>query len=289
MKNGFILTSEESELLLHFEERGTIEKTAKALNKDASGVSRMLSGVARKYPAIEKRGGKWFLTETGKKLNDITRNSIQLQRSLLLKQEHLRLGTNREFGARVLSPHILTLSQLLQDTTFSIYTFEYGVEEAILSGKIDIGVDCGRPYDPDILYKHAAEESIVAVCTPQFLEENKDVLSRNFCRVPHLLYERLYPDILIAASKNNEQKVAAYFNDIASARSACIAGFGWAFLPKYTVREELDLKQTSLHSIYPSGTLKIRSLALKKVEKLVPGRSILLSIGCDLRAYSKGV
>ena len=36
MKNGFILTSEESELLLHFEERGTIEKTAKALNEEGN-------------------------------------------------------------------------------------------------------------------------------------------------------------------------------------------------------------------------------------------------------------
>ena len=43
--------------------------------------------------------------------------------------------------------------------------------------------------------------------------------------------------------QENRQNIVAYFNDIASARSACVAGAGWALLPRYAVKEELKTKK----------------------------------------------
>jgi len=241
--NQFILSSEDCELLLELEKSGTIEKTAKAVAKDPSGISRQLNRIAGLYPAIEKRQGKWIVTNIGKRLNNYTRDAIQIQKQLIKNLAVLRIGTNREFGARVIGPHFADLQNLFPNTRLVIHTFEQGTEEALLNGKIDIGIDCERPNDPDISYKLILDEPIVSVCSKSFYKKHKtEIESKKIYSTPHLLCERLYPDKIF--SKNSNQiNIHAIFNDVATARAACLSGVGWGLFPRYAVENEIKDKK----------------------------------------------
>jgi len=233
------MTAEESELLLAFEKMGNIEATARALRKDASGVSRQLSVIAKRCPALEKRNGRWMITEIGKALNGLARNVIQAQYGLLESRRSLVIRTNREFGSRVIGPNFLSLQKALPNTLLSVLTFENGTEEALLKGKVEIGFGCGRPFDPGIAYKLLVSEPIVIVATKAFRRRfEKEITERRLYQAPHLLWERLYPD-KIFSDRENKINVRAVFNDIATARAACLAGAGWSLLPRYSVEQEL--------------------------------------------------
>jgi DNA-binding transcriptional LysR family regulator len=242
-RNRFLLSSEDCELLLEFETCQTIEKTAEAIAKDPSGVSRQLAGIAKKYPALEKRGGRWILTSVGKRLNSQTRDSIQYQNQLAQVDSVVRIGTNREFAARVIGPDFSKLASLFPQSKLMLFTFEHGTEEALLTGKIDLGIDCERPGDPDIAYRQLIPEPIVAVCSKEFKKKyDKEIRADLLYQTPHLLCERLYPD-KIFLEQDNKLNVVALFNDIATTRAACLTGIGWSLLPRYAVRDELDRKE----------------------------------------------
>ncbi|MES2801388.1 MAG: LysR family transcriptional regulator [Bdellovibrionota bacterium] len=241
-KSVHILSSEESELLLAFESASSLEKIAEAIGKDISNVSRSLTKISEKLPVVEKQNNRWQLTDLGKRLNERTRDSIQFQKTLVNQQNFLRIGTNREFASRILGSRLQELIELFPNTQLRICAFEAGVENALLNGQVDIGIDCERPFSPDISYKICLTEDIIAVCAPKFKKMHlKDLKDGEFFNQPHLLCDRLYPD-RIFKKLDNKLNVIASFNDIATTRAACLEGFAWALLPRYTVQTELDLK-----------------------------------------------
>lgn len=239
-KTGFILTSEECELLMAFESAPNLEKLAGSVRRDISNISRSLSRISSKLPVIEKQSGRWVLTELGRKLNQHTRDSVQFQRSLFQKQSWLRIGTNREFAARVLGAHLNDIQSIFPESQIRIMAFESGTEQALLEGAIDIGIDCERPFSPEIAYKMSMKEPIIAVASPQFKKNhNKEIRDGRFFGLPHLLCDRLAPDRILIKSENTLNTLAS-FNDIATTRAACQLGQGWALLPRYAVRSEIE-------------------------------------------------
>ena len=236
---SFPLSSDECELLVAFETSPSLDKLAESMGRDISNISRALNRIAGKLPVIEKQAGRWVLTEKGRQLNLHTRDSIQFQQSLFQKQSLLRIGTNREFSARILGPRIKEMNSLFPQTQIRISAFESGTELSILEGLIDIGIDCERPFSPEISYKVATTEPIVAICTPTFKKSNlKSLKEGNFFSLPHLLCDRLSPDRILQKSENS-MHVFASFNDIATTRSACLQSAGWALLPRYAVNDEI--------------------------------------------------
>lgn len=168
MENAYILSSDESELLLAFETASSLEKLSKVLIKDISNISRSLNKIADKMPVVEKKNNRWQLTELGKRFNQHTRDSIQFQKTLLNHQQFLKIGTNREFAARIIGPSLDELEAMFPNTQLRICAFEHGVELALTDGLVDIGIDCERPFSPDISYRICMSEDIVAVCSPNF-------------------------------------------------------------------------------------------------------------------------
>lgn len=242
MRNGFLLTSDECELLIHFETASSLERLASSVGRDTSNVSRALNRIAGKLPVIEKQGNRWVLTELGRQMNQHARDSIQFQQSLSQKQSWLRIGSNREFSSRILAVHLNKLNELFPGSKLRISAFESGTEQALLEGQIDIGIDCDRPFSPEISYRLAVKEPIVAVCSPEFKKTHaKAIKDGTFFGLPHLLCDRLLPDRILSHSENN-LNVHASFNDIASTRAACVAGLGWALLPTYAISSELDAR-----------------------------------------------
>ncbi|MGE0631415.1 MAG: substrate-binding domain-containing protein [Pseudobdellovibrionaceae bacterium] len=240
MRNSYLLCSDDCELLLEFEACNSLTDLAQAMQRDHSVIARSLKRISESYPVVEKKAGKWILTEMGKRLNEHTRTMVFGQRAVLQSQSTLRIGTNREFSARILGPDFRIFQELFPDTTLIVNSYERGTEAALLAGQIDIGIDCDRPYDPEISYKLVIDEPIVAVASKNFIREHKkEISSDQYWRLPHLLCERLHPDKILS-KVDNQISVVAKFNDIATARAACIKGSGWALLPSYSVKEELE-------------------------------------------------
>lgn len=235
----FQISSEELELLVLFEELSDVTQLGQRLGRDPSGISRSIKRLAERFPVLEKRSGKWVLTDMGRQINGATRSALARQKAILSSHRLLRIGTNREFAARIMATDFSSIRGLFPSTEIAINAFETGTEQALITGSIDVGIDCDRPNDPEIAYKLVVAEPIILVSSKKFLKSHRsDISNKRFATLPHLLCERLYPDRILSMHEN-QFCLAGRFNDIASARSACINGAGWALLPRYAVAEEL--------------------------------------------------
>ncbi|MDA8792101.1 LysR family transcriptional regulator [Bacteriovoracaceae bacterium] len=233
------LSKDESELLMAFEQAESIEKVANVLKKDPSGVSRQIKKITEVCDALEKKNGKWRITELGKKLNSITRNYIAQQNLTIHGKRLLRIGTNREFASRILATSFSRLQNSFPNFQFSLTTHENGTEESLINGEIDVSFDCGKPYDPIIGFKQIKSDEIVAVCAPDFYKKYHVEIEKNkLNQIPHLLCVRLYPH-LRSNQEEFHSNVIASFNDIATTREVCLHSVGWALLPQYSVQKEL--------------------------------------------------
>lgn len=231
----FALAADECELLVLLEQRGSLAEVARAFRKDLSVISRRLAAIARKAPVLEKHGGRWKLTAAGVQLNRWTVDAISGQRRVLRQQHSLRIGATREFAARVLVPGWLSLFPEEDEVVVTLRTYEDGIENAILVGEVDLGFDCGRPNDPAIAFTFGAREPFSVVASRTFLRRHRASRFQELTRLPHVLYGRAAPTLAKEPSS-----VRLVVNDIACAREAVVHGLGWAILPTYCVRAELD-------------------------------------------------
>lgn len=240
LTNRFPLSSDECELLIEFEQNPALQELSIRMGRDHSVVARALKRLSEKFPVVEKKGGKWSLTELGRKINESTRSSLAWQVTILNERSSLKIGTNREFASRVIAADFKVLKKLFPKANLSIHTFELGTESAILQGQIDIGFDCDRPYSPEIAYKLVADEPIIAVATKEFIKENKNTIKADkYIELPHLLCERLHPDKILSRP-DTQLIIEGRFNDIATTREVCMQGTGWALLPAYAIKKELE-------------------------------------------------
>ncbi len=240
--NRFLLSAEECELLLELEEAHSLQIVSEKLGRDHSVVSRNLKRISEKAPVVEKKAGRWVLTEVGKKFNESSRLMISTQSLLNHSQQSLRIGTNREFAARMIGPALKELMNIFPNTQLTINSYESGTEQALLSGQIDIGIDCDRPNDPEVGYKLILDEPIVAVCGKGFFKiHKKKIDEKKYLNLPYLLCERLHPDKILSQLENHSGMVAK-FNDIATTRAACVQNVGWSLLPRYAIQDELKSK-----------------------------------------------
>ena len=242
--HGFALSSEECELLGAFETCGSMAVLAEQVGKDVSAISRQFQRIAHTAPALEKSAGKWRLTELGHAICAWSRDAIVAQTSLLERRAVLRISATREFASRILAPRLRSLVPERELTSVSIVTDEEGVERALLTGRADIGFDCGRPADPDVRFKRILRESFAVVAAPRWLSRHRVRVAKDLLELPHLHYTRAPAAGLLGLARDLTNVVAT-FNDIAALRAACVAGLGWAVLPSYTValeRRAGDLK-----------------------------------------------
>jgi DNA-binding transcriptional LysR family regulator len=240
LKNRFPLSTEDCELLLEFELCPSLQELSMRMMRDHSVIARSLKRLADKFPVVEKRGGKWILTALGRKVNEASRTALASQITTLNEQSTLKIGTNREFATQIIAVDFKNIQSLFPNTLISIHTFEHGTENALLQGLIDIGLDCDRPFAPEIGYKLAVDEPILAVASPSFIKANKkEVAAGNYLKLPHLLCERLHPDKILSRA-DNQLSIAGCFNDIATTKAVCLQGTGWALLPAYAIKNEIQ-------------------------------------------------
>lgn len=240
VQNKSLLNTDEAELLCQFEAHPSLELLSLQMGRDLTVLSKILKRISEKTDALNKVGGRWKLTESGKSLNQATRDYLRSQHSIVNGKYLLRIGTNREFAARIIAANINQFQHHFQDREISISVFEAGTETALLEGRIDLGFDCGRPRSPDVFYKPLIDEEILTLATPRFYLKHRAAFQNgDFSQAPHLLYDRMPPDKYMGHG-GRQVKVLLQANDIASVRRMCLQGIGWALLPKYSVQDELD-------------------------------------------------
>lgn len=243
---SFKLTSEQCELLMALETVGSVKELAKHLRRDGSAISRQIKQIASLAPVLEKNGKRWRVSSLGKELTKWSRDAVESQSRILNQQPSLRIATTREFSAKILCPNARSLIGP-SNASISIFTSDDGIEEELLSGRADIGIDCGRPEDPLIQFKTVKPEPYAVVASPSFLKKFPIRSKEDLLRLPHLKFSR-DPALDLLQLDFEIPNIFATFNDLGSVRAAACAGLGWATLPKYCAATELKngvLKQLS--------------------------------------------
>jgi DNA-binding transcriptional LysR family regulator len=253
----FKISSGDCELLEGLERAGSIRELASHLRRDESVISRQVKALAEIFPVLEKRDKRWVLTAAGKRLTQWTRDTAESQSMILASQTTLTVATTREFSAKILIPNIKSLIKK-RDVIFSVLTSDDGIENELLSGRADVGIDCGRPEDPNIKFKIVLPEPYVVTACPDFLGRHDIRVKENLLNTPHLRFKR-DPAVGLLELKVELPNIAGSFNDLGSVRAACLAGLGWATLPRYTVQNEIAVG--ALKAI-PGWTIQPRSFGV---------------------------
>jgi DNA-binding transcriptional LysR family regulator len=236
-----LLTFEESALLSELEARPTLADLSEKLRKDPSVISRDLKKISEKAPVVEKINGRWVLTELGTHMAIWAKKVATEQDEILRRTTTLTIATTREFASRILANNFEGF--LDSNVRFKIISCEEGVEESILKGIADIGLDCGRPHDPGIAFKQVIEEKIITVASVGFIKSKK-IKDISQCNEEDFLhYTRLNP---LQGKNIDVKKAMIASNDIAVLRNLLKKDLGWSTLPYYAVKDEIDKKEMSI-------------------------------------------
>jgi len=84
----FGLSSKQCQLLLVFEQSETLASLAERFERDISVICRQMKKIAEMAPVLEKKRGIWKLTQTGRDLNQWTREAIASQNRILMKSQN---------------------------------------------------------------------------------------------------------------------------------------------------------------------------------------------------------
>lgn len=231
----FELTSSQLELLLALEACGTPARLALRTGRDLSGILRQLKAVSELVPVVAKVDGRWQLTRLGRELNQWTRASIAAQEALLHGVTRLDMGSTPDLAARFLTPRLPSLKAELGVERCLVHTAGAdALEDAIAGGDVDLAVAFGRPASPSVRFKIAAHHPYLAVASPLLAIGND---------VPHgLPFIHCREAVASWTTDRHEPAVAVQLSyaDIASAREAVCNQQGWAILPGYSVRKEIE-------------------------------------------------
>lgn len=235
--NAFGLNTEDALLLLEYEKSESITEVANAFKRDPSVVSRNLKRLSERLPVLEKSQGKWIVTELGKKFNSWTMEAVLSQQSILDRKIELKIASTREFANRYL---IDAISKLFPKNQYHIHiiTFESESEKLLLNGQVDLVFDCGKPYDPQIAFKRAAEEKMSLLVSKEFQKKYKIETSEDLRDLEYIHYSRNNL-AKVYNMTGDKLKIGMTLNDIALVRKAVIISEGWSMLPLYTVKKEI--------------------------------------------------
>jgi DNA-binding transcriptional LysR family regulator len=235
--NDFPFQTDELRLLFLLSEELTVKKVAERLGRDHTTVTRQLNQLSKRYPVLQKNSGTWILTPFGHEIAKFCRKMMSEQRELVSLPRVIRIGTTKEFSEWVLAP-LLAKILLLSKSSFQIVVLtEVGsFEAALMDGKIDIVLSCGRPVDPTIKFKKLLSFPLSCVYYNNLGTNRKIEALMNLPIVEHsgLTIRSLVPN------REKYPRVVAQFDHISGVRGAARSGLGWTILPQYSVKADVE-------------------------------------------------
>lgn len=231
------LSSEECEVLLAFEKCNSLEGLAKNLKRDISAVSRRLQAISGKEPVVEKIGGRWYLTDLGRKVNQWSIESSSQLTQLLARKPLLRFGASRIFLAKVIAIQIEEFASAFSNYKLVCMSIDGNFEVPLLDGTVDIVFACGKPKDHRIASKPLTPEHYVAVAAHQFVERFAPT-PKNLYGLPYLEFQNAAGISPFTDIASKVKHIVASFNDPLALHEACQQGIGWTILPQFAIQAD---------------------------------------------------
>lgn len=228
-QQDFPFQTSDLRLLTLLGEELSVKKVAQRLGRDETTVTRQLNQLAQRFPVLQKNNGMWLLTPFGLEVAKFGRKMMDEQRLLVSLPKVIRIGTTKEFSEWVLSP---LLSKILQSSfQIQVLTELGSFESALMDGRVDFILSCGKPVDPTIKFKKL--KSFPMTCVSSKRVKVKELTAMPAIEHTGLTIRSLVPEM--------NPEIVAQFDHISGVRGAVRAGMGWTILPKYSVQRDIDL------------------------------------------------
>lgn len=227
---------------------GSFTAAAAALNLTQGAVSRQIAQLEDQLGVrlVEREARGVRLTEKGRAYAEGVSEILSKIRSLSLdamsanEEMRLRLAILPTFGTRWLMPRMPDFVRKNPGVTISFATrigqFDFRAE------KIDAAIHVGRPDWLDADCRFLMSETVVAVCTPEFLmahpvDKAEDLLSLPLLEMASRpgAWRHWFGSLGITA----RHPEGMMFEQFSNVTQACLAGLGVALMPEFLIEPEL--------------------------------------------------
>lgn len=225
---------------------------ATELSLTQSAISRQV-GVLEEQLGVQlfERGGRGVsLTPAGKAYSRSIGNALSAIRSASLEamtRMHgnvLNLAILPTFGTRWLLPRIPEFVSLHPGIILNFATrigqFDFDREG------LDAAIHIGQPNWPGAECRFLMDETVVPVCSPQFLKDNPVATAADLQRLPlfHMAsrpgaWEHWFESLGLKGTSDRGMR----FEQFSNVAQACTAGLGVALVPTFLIRSELETGQ----------------------------------------------
>jgi LysR family glycine cleavage system transcriptional activator len=227
---------------------GSFTAAATSLNVTQGAISRQIAQLEEQLGTalVEREARGVRLTDKGRAYAEGVSEILSKIRSLSLdaisenEEMRLRLAILPTFGTRWLMPRIPDFVSRNPGITISFATrigqFDFRAEN------IDAAIHVGRPDWPDADCRFLMSETVVAVCTPEFLMAHPIARAEDLLDLPLLdmasrpgAWRHWFASLGVRAHRPE----GMMFEQFSNVTQACLAGLGVALMPEFLIEPEL--------------------------------------------------
>ncbi|KPI46152.1 LysR family transcriptional regulator [Clostridioides difficile] len=256
-------------------EAGSFQKAAQKLNYTQSTITFQIQQLEKELSIklFEKIGRKMVLTQAGKDILPYIDTIILSSEQILNYGKNtsemvgtLNIAMTESLLTYKMQPVLKTFREQAPNVQLSLQSLNcYEIIDRIISGEADIGIhyDIGK-YAPTILTEPLVPFNMCLIAAPNLSTEHIDFLSENQHKTislitsePNSIYQQLFD--LYLKSKNIVLDNTIELWSIEAIKKSVMSNLGIAFLPHFTVEEELaegklqelntDLKTEKINAI----------------------------------------
>ncbi len=267
-----------------------VTRAAEQLFVTQSAVSHALKKLERSTgaPLIERRGGKYELTEAGESLSrscekifrEIDRFEAESLGPGQNVRQKLRLGAPVEFGTTVLVAQLGEFMRRHGHVSLHCH-FSHHLHPALLRDELDLIVDCRPCHHADVERIFLFREHYVVIAAPGFLRDHPVREAADLERVTILSMDEggeWWNNFVFAQPERQRAvlKRIVQINHVRGLINGALAGLGVSFVPRYTV--EGELRDGRLRDVFPGSQLKADNFCLyvKKEKREFPKNRLMI-------------
>ncbi len=232
---------------------GNYTKAGQRLNLSQSAVSHAIGKLEEglERPLVEWRARRFSLTAEGRYLYEVCERVFRELEAAELRLAtggdatvRVVLGATVEFGTTVLVRRMRPLLQAHGRLHIDFH-FSNNLADQILSGEVDLAVDCKPHAHPGLESTYLFREKYVVIASPDYLSDHPvaTVEDLALARLLSLDREATWWDNFFKAIPPEERQMPQRVMEVTHVRgiiNAAATGLGVGLVPKYTVISELD-------------------------------------------------
>lgn len=234
---NFIISPEDCLILRAFKEASSLREAAKLLNCDPAGLQRKTQRISEEHGLLQKREGRWGLTESGLALVGWVEESITAQKKVVQGNSSIRLATTMWLMELFLIPNL----SLLKNKNPLFISTPDNVEKELISGACDFVIVCHPPEDPAIAHKQLFKEEWVVIAPASWKNKNPKLSMESLRSKPFIRHASMNPDIF--SFEDLSANTALTVDSLIGVRAGVLQGLGWSVVPKILVYDLIKEKK----------------------------------------------